>query len=1439
VATVPLPICQAQTVSEVVLSQSSSTNNIDFQEDSYLVGVQRDTNYDMYENEFLELTIDEEAAFLVSLDVEQVKSSSKSSKMDKVVTEVCNTCTVKFDSACSRCMSGIPERLIDTTKPLSTIAVRGFNGTVSTVDTVGVNDDGKREYFIQSMPADLCLLSANEYAKDGAAILMEDDGVVLRLSNEEKERFREYISQFQKIKELVVRNRTYEVAHSSNDEVAMNNTATRYFNSKVNVSNSEERIMATLLTGLSFRDIYYLVKHNCAKGLPRDITVQSLNSFQHKYGSTPDVLQLAVPNLAGNTKGYMAPIEKVTEVGQRVEADYMQFDFNDTIVDTKTQQKKTIKLTSHGGATGAYLSVDVYSGMLHGRLIVSVGESVKRVKETIETYTRDGHAVKLFAADQGVLIQGKFSVATPEVQEYVRKICKIECSEPYQHNYGTSHIERSVRSVSELVRFAILYVLNNPNLKFMGFTKVQLLRLWGELFVWALTVINLKPCANCPSKTKYEVYHNKQPDLREIRLLPIFAVLYVLRRKGHNDLDSNRDFWQRGFYIGPSATVLGAVRVAVLTKTKLVQIITSSEIKAVSDGGDLNSYSHIATAVNRIIQEDNVLETRDSSDIILAQDNDDPLDNLENPLKSSKAVVVPAFDQATTVTSNAMDNSIAVNSAKPIAVLATAALTTNAINNAKSTAVLPIADNSATTAAGGRSDGFEIVSEILGHRGSIKKKTKMRFKVRWENYDSSHDSWLSLKDLRDNAVLHVYLQNHGMAKLIPPLYRPNYVQEKVAVIDSTPAVMSIYQDREVTSILSGSGSKQQQPTSTGKQKNKSIEAMSVCELLHHVNQHIHDVDDKEIETCCFVDWSNHDDDTYYYSFVYNAYMVIDNRSYVIDEAESIEEEICLRAVTENVPRNFTAALHDPVWGDAARKELHTVTEATGAMIKVDAEIAKDHIRQGADVLRMISVYEEKVKDGELVHKVRLVADGRFHKNHGPTYSPTPSREELLILLHICAARGWDYWHVDEVRAFLNAPKQAVKKVFAKISGDGGYWEIVKAVYGLKDAARDYHDAVEDRLLNKLQFKKLELCTSVYTKRISPESVVLVYDYVDDFIFTGADSSAVVSEINEFRKCATTTDPILNAGLLLGMEVTRQKDINLIHVTMQRRIAELCEKYPQAVKTKRNVPMPRTGYALRPQDMESLAPSKRRLLSKVEIESYMSIVGSLLWIQGVRLDIIFAVLYLTWNTKSPLQHHLDMAYYLIGYLSTTSDMPLVLGGDNAIQVITYIDASHGTGPNSRSITGSLTKLNPQSGAIAAKASAQSTVKLSSFESELDGVTTGLKKSAHIKNALTEMGVEHNPVAQLKNDNKAMIEFVKGEGMAKGVRHMELRMWYTRNEYAKGKVDFNYMNGAEIPSDHLTKLGTVEEHRKFARSIQGLMLLPNDYFPDPAQLKEEVN
>ena len=55
-----------------------------------------------------------------------------------------------------------------------------------------------------------------------------------------------------------------------------------------------------------------------------------------------------------------------------------------------------------------------------------------------------------------------------------------------------------------------------------------------------------------------------------------------------------------------------------------------------------------------------------------------------------------------------------------------------------------------------------------------------------------------------------------------------------------------------------------------------------------------------------------------------------------------------------------------------------------------------------------------------------------------------------------------------------------------------------------------------------------------------------------------------------------------------------------------------------------------------------------------------------------------------------------------------------------------------------------------------------------------------------------------------------------------------MWYTRDRYLKGDVEFLYMNTGEIPADKLTKLASKMEHRKFASNVMGLDLLPYNYF-----------
>jgi hypothetical protein len=60
---------------------------------------------------------------------------------------------------------------------------------------------------------------------------------------------------------------------------------------------------------------------------------------------------------------------------------------------------------------------------------------------------------------------------------------------------------------------------------------------------------------------------------------------------------------------------------------------------------------------------------------------------------------------------------------------------------------------------------------ILEHSGNMKKYGDMDFKVRWVGYDESEDLWLPWKELRDNAQLHLYLRENGMASLIPKEHR--------------------------------------------------------------------------------------------------------------------------------------------------------------------------------------------------------------------------------------------------------------------------------------------------------------------------------------------------------------------------------------------------------------------------------------------------------------------------------------------------------------------------------------------------------------------------------------------------------------------------------------------------------------------------------------------
>ena len=62
------------------------------------------------------------------------------------------------------------------------------------------------------------------------------------------------------------------------------------------------------------------------------------------------------------------------------------------------------------------------------------------------------------------------------------------------------------------------------------------------------------------------------------------------------------------------------------------------------------------------------------------------------------------------------------------------------------------------------------VKRILGHKGSPKSKKTLSVLVKWKELPDERNTWEPWAQLRSNWLLHDYLREHGMAKLIPKTY---------------------------------------------------------------------------------------------------------------------------------------------------------------------------------------------------------------------------------------------------------------------------------------------------------------------------------------------------------------------------------------------------------------------------------------------------------------------------------------------------------------------------------------------------------------------------------------------------------------------------------------------------------------------------------------------
>ena len=665
------------------------------------------------------------------------------------------------------------------------------------------------------------------------------------------------------------------------------------------------------------------------------------------------------------------------------------------------------------------------------------------------------------------------------------------------------------------------------------------------------------------------------------------------------------------------------------------------------------------------------------------------------------------------------------------------------------------------------------------------------------------------KPATDGGGLNVYPHvENGLKEMLSDDLKAYHMQEpqpKIVTIDPTMAA----RDLRTLPITPESTLRRSARVREIEQKHLENSLMSDCDVMD--------------EQIMMADWSNHVSENVYFSFAEQSFIQFSDQFMSEEAFCSLSFEDGFKAVTENVPRNFIEALKHPLWGSPARNEFNLLLE-TKAIVEVSPEIAKDAIRNhGADLVILFPVYEKKIREGQLVHKVRLVGDGRTHHHAGLTYSATPSREEFLIFLNIIACFDWEYAHLDESRAFLTSEYQGKNKVYTKFKGDPDrFWEVSRALYGLKTSPKDYQDHVARRLTS-LGFHRLSMCSCIYALH-KDDIHVYVYDFVDDFIFTSNDRVTLDHYITLFRGLAVTTEPIYNADVILGCELSRNRLLRIVSLSVEAKIDDICAIYLPTDSPRRISPMPVAGYLHKEADFTHLPEKESAFLPLKQQKTYMSIVGGLVYLSGFRFDIVFAVLYLSWFTKAPRGHHLSMAMYTLAYIKSTRDLALNLGGHHPPQIVAYSDASLGTGPNGRSIGATIIKLHSISGAVLAKARASTSTVLSSFEAELDSITSTIKHLLRVNNILSELQIYQDNIPPIiYTDNQAVIAFATNLNVPKNVRHMELRMWYIREHILAGTFTLLYQPGQSIISDKITKPQDKASHINYVCNVMN-----NNYF-----------
>nr|GEW02251.1 putative ribonuclease H-like domain-containing protein [Tanacetum cinerariifolium] len=317
-----------------------------------------------------------------------------------------------------------------------------------------------------------------------------------------------------------------------------------------------------------------------------------------------------------------------------------------------------------------------------------------------------------------------------------------------------------------------------------------------------------------------------------------------------------------------------------------------------------------------------------------------------------------------------------------------------------------------------------------------------------------------------------------------------------------------------------------------------------------------------------------------------------------------------RVARDQEPKRVHQALKDPSWFETMQEELLQFK-----MQKVWVLVDLPHGKRAIGTKWVFM--NKKDKRGIVVrNKARLVAQGHTQEegiDYEEVFAPVARIEVIRLFLAYASFMGFMVYQMDIKSAFLYGTIEEEVYVCQPLGfKDPDYpdkvYTVVKALYDLHQAPRALYETLANYLLEN-GFQRGKIDQTLFIKR-QKSDILLVQIYVDDIIF-GLTNKDLCKAFEKLMKDKFQMSLMGELTFFLGLQVKQKKDG--IFISQDKYIAEILRKFGLTYGKSASTPIDTKKPLLKDPDGKD-----------VDVHTYRSMIGLLMYLTSSRLDIMFAV-----------------------------------------------------------------------------------------------------------------------------------------------------------------------------------------------------------------------